>query len=213
MLIKLPAPTLFDAMPDTSTLSVFSEVCVEHLVETIDGAHHIVADCFAQAPDYTLVVEIAVFHRVPQEKAAYLRGLNLPSVEIDLQDCAGKHTTWETLAQLVLCDPLRRSWIVEAATLPAPQQMDEMTPEPTVQLDTPSLRGEWTYFIGDKTVWVRELPYRNIKVFHRPSLQTRQIVEPLCRGRGYWDKKFNCWIVFDQFKHSLLHDLEEAQGL
>jgi len=36
-----------------------------------------------------------------------------------------------------------------------------------------------------------------------------ELVESICRGRGFWSSQFNNWLVFDQFKAIVLSELEQ----
>lgn len=65
----------------------------------------------------------------------------------------------------------------------------------------------WTFSILGVSVLVRELPANNIAVFHPICESVRQVVEPICRGRGYWNPEFKNWIVFETFKESVLAEL------
>jgi hypothetical protein len=66
-------------------------------------------------------------------------------------------------------------------------------------------------FDGKGVVKTRELQSGDIAVWHEMSAGLRDIVEPICRGRGHWNAEFNNWIVFQQFAHAVLADLE-TQG-
>ncbi|AQV92301.1 hypothetical protein BJN34_00140 [Cupriavidus necator] len=67
--------------------------------------------------------------------------------------------------------------------------------------------GVWTFSILGVSVHVRELPRNNIAVFHQICEPIRQLVEPICRGRGYWNPEFKNWIVFETFKGTVLAEL------
>ena len=67
--------------------------------------------------------------------------------------------------------------------------------------------GVWTFSILGVSVHVRELPRNNIAVFHQICEPIRQLVEPICRGRGYWNPEFKNWIVFETFKDTVLTEL------
>jgi len=60
---------------------------------------------------------------------------------------------------------------------------------------------------------VKKLPYGNIRIFHRPNSYLRGIVQPLCQNKGYWNPKFNNWIVFDRFKDDILSCLSASGRL
>jgi len=66
-------------------------------------------------------------------------------------------------------------------------------------------------FDGKGVVETRELPSGDMAVWHPMSSDLRDIVEPICRGRGHWKAEFNNWIVFRQFSDAVLADLE-TQG-
>lgn len=66
-------------------------------------------------------------------------------------------------------------------------------------------------FDGMGVVETRELPSGDVVVWHPVSTNLREIVEPICRGRGYWKAEFNNWIVFRQFADLVLTGLE-TQG-
>lgn len=61
-------------------------------------------------------------------------------------------------------------------------------------------------------VFVRDLPSGDIKVWHPYNEHVRQIVEPICRGRGLWHPRYNNWVVFAQFKDLALAELRIAAG-
>lgn len=63
-------------------------------------------------------------------------------------------------------------------------------------------------FDGKGVVETRELPSGDMAVRHPISDGLRDIVEPICRGRGHWKAEFNNWIVFRQFVGAVLNDLE-----
>ena len=50
------------------------------------------------------------------------------------------------------------------------------------------------------TVRARELPRSNIAIFPPICEPVRELVEPICRGRGFWSPEYNNWVVFEQFK-------------
>jgi len=66
-------------------------------------------------------------------------------------------------------------------------------------------------FDGKGFVETRDLPSGDMAVWHPMSIALRDIVEPICKGRGHWKAEFNNWIVFRQFVSAVLADLE-AQG-
>ena len=66
-------------------------------------------------------------------------------------------------------------------------------------------------FDGKGVIETRALPSGDMAVWHPMSTALRDIVEPICRGRGHWKAEFNNWIVFRQFADAVLADLE-TQG-
>lgn len=57
------------------------------------------------------------------------------------------------------------------------------------------------------TITVRTLPSGDIAIWHRPDENTRRLVEPICRGSGYWDSTHTNWVVFARFKDAVLKEL------
>lgn len=64
--------------------------------------------------------------------------------------------------------------------------------------------------IGGVPVYVRDLPSGDMKVWHPYNEQVRQIVEPICRGRGLWNPHYKNWVVFAQFKDLALNELRST---
>ena len=73
--------------------------------------------------------------------------------------------------------------------------------------------GVWTFSILGVWVQVRELPANNVAVFHPICEPVRQLVEPICRGRGYWNAQFRNWIIFEVFKDTVLAELGQIAGV
>jgi len=69
--------------------------------------------------------------------------------------------------------------------------------------------GVWTFSVLGVVVRVRELPRNNITVFHRLCEPVREVVEPICRGRGFWSPQYNNWVVFEQFKGVVIEELAQ----
>lgn len=199
---KVQLPDSFIEMNEgNSTVMEFSEVLLEHRLEVpSDSAGHIVADCFGIQNVSRYIIEIAVHHQVDDAKIKKLQALNLPSFEINLTDFAETKWGWENLTQEVLFNVQRRKWLWQPVA------------DTAIQDDLYN-RTEWVFEIGGRWVWVKKLPYGNIKIFHRPSDYLRSIVQPLCQHKGFWNKKFNCWVVFDQFKDDILKRLSGAGRL
>lgn len=204
--IRLPSPDLWPESLKQDYLAL-NNVEVERRIEDLNNNTWIVADCLGIHNSGELLIEIAVRHHIDEDKLVKIRALNIPAIEINLEDWIHFPWTWESLANAVLNDPHRRHW----AYLPEWfkenhfQRPEALPTEPPITHNKPS---EWVFSIQNVWVFVRNLPYGNVKVYHRPSDTVRKIVEPLCRGHGYWNPKFNCWIVFDHFKQELLNSLE-----
>jgi hypothetical protein len=62
---------------------------------------------------------------------------------------------------------------------------------------------------GIGAVETGELPSGDITVRHPMNDRLRDIVEPICRGRGRWKAEYNNWIVFKQFANCVHADLEK----
>lgn len=56
-------------------------------------------------------------------------------------------------------------------------------------------------------VYVGTLPSGDLKIWHPHNDAVRVIVEPICRGRGYWRADYNNWIVFSRFTSAVLDEL------
>ncbi len=63
-------------------------------------------------------------------------------------------------------------------------------------------------YIASERVELRSLPFGDLAVYHRPAEHVRALVEPVCRNRGYWNNKYNNWIVFRQFRAAVVSELE-----
>lgn len=207
-MILLPGATILSNQG--GAIIEFNNVILEHRLETdTDGGQHIVADCLGIYGSESIIIEIAVHHQVDLVKSQKIQMLDIPSIEISLTDFADQAWDWKNLTQEVLFSAQRRKWIWQ----PEPPQAE---PAITNSLNDQVLRSdqkEWVFDIGGRWVWVKKLPYANIKVFHAPNSYLRSIVEPLCRNKGYWQSKYKCWVVFDQFKDDILKRLTEAGRL
>lgn len=63
-------------------------------------------------------------------------------------------------------------------------------------------------------IYCLPLPSGDVAIQHAPNEAARAIVEPICRGRGYWHGEYNNWIVFRPFAEKVVADiaLRCAQG-
>lgn len=66
--------------------------------------------------------------------------------------------------------------------------------------------------IGGVPIFVADLPSGDMKVWHPYNERIRQIVEPICRGRGRWNSYYRNWIVFAPFKPVVMSELRKAGG-
>lgn len=165
----------------------------------------VVVDCYVESMQGMFAIEIAVHHKVDDEKAAKLGQLALPTLEIDLSDMVALPWAWNELEDAVLFDQARRKWIeVSADPVAAENKQDSLMLLP-VQLDPwPDVQ---RFAVGNVWIWFRRLPYGNYSIYHRFNEPTRRIVEAICRGRGRWEPKYKNWIIFDQFKEIVLSEL------
>ncbi|MHA7685091.1 hypothetical protein [Cupriavidus sp. PET2-C1] len=72
--------------------------------------------------------------------------------------------------------------------------------------------GVWTFSVLGVTVRARELPRNNIAIYHPICEPVRELIEPICRGRGFWSAEYNNWVVFEQFKGLVLEELGRLAG-
>lgn len=206
--VLLPSATIWGN--EGGSIINFTEVTLEHRLETdAEDGQHIVADCLGISNHRSMIIEIAVHHEVDLIKLKKIQALNIPSIEISLTDFANKTWDWESLTQEVLFSAQRRKWLWQPETKQAAQVVEEELKSPDINTD----QNEWVFDIGGHWVWVKKLPYANIKVFHRPSDYVRKIVQPICQNKGYWNPKFNCWVVFDRFKDDILKSLSVSGRL
>lgn len=59
-------------------------------------------------------------------------------------------------------------------------------------------------------VQLRRLPSGDWAVWHPLNESVRALVEPICRGLGYWHGEYHNWIVFSQFADQVWVDLLAA---
>lgn len=177
----------------------FDSISLEHRLGASEVDTEIVADAYGQGA-IDMVIEIAVHHRVDQDKAEKIRRLGLPAVEIDLAHAAASLWDWEALRHAVVNDPSRRRWIY----LPEPE------PVAASPISDVSTSPRWVFSICGTPVVARKLPFRNVAVWHSYDPAAREIVESACRGRGWWSRKYRNWVVFDQFWPEVFATLQSA---
>jgi len=64
--------------------------------------------------------------------------------------------------------------------------------------------------MGSTQVVLDDLPSGDLAVYHRIDDRVRGIVEPICRGRGRWERRYRNWIIFAQFKDEVARELITA---
>lgn len=69
---------------------------------------------------------------------------------------------------------------------------------------------QYSFHIGGVPVYGRSLPSGDLAVWHPFHPAAREIIEPICRGRGYWRPDHNNWIVFRPFREVVLAELERV---
>ena len=179
--------------------AVFDSVSLERCLGSGPDGTEIIADAYGEGA-MDVVIEIAVHHRVPQDKAEKIRRLGLPAVEIDLANSASSLWDWDALGHAVITDPQRRHWI----NLPEP----ELVAKEDFAIETRDRT--WRFRIRGAPVVARRLPFRNVSVWHTFNAEVREVVEKICRGRGWWHGKHRNWVVFDHFWPDVFAELQEA---
>lgn len=69
---------------------------------------------------------------------------------------------------------------------------------------------QYNFHIYGVPVFSRVLPSGDLAIWHPYNSHVREIVEPICRQRGYWRPGHNNWIVFQQFREIVLAELRSA---
>lgn len=64
-----------------------------------------------------------------------------------------------------------------------------------------------TFIIAGILVEARELQFGQLAVWHPISTSAQSVVEPLCRGRGYWNRRYKNWIIHKPFAPIVLSEL------
>lgn len=179
------------------------------LEERLESEHgEVVVDAYADCAHGAFAIEIAVTHFVDAEKGRKLRALALPTLEIDLSDLAGEAWGWNMLETRVLLDPGCRRW------LPDELPLDEATPATVVEPDVHQADNSferWQIPVGPGYVRITQFASGDHSVWHPEHAETvRKIVEMTCRGRGYWNRQYQNWIVFRPFVAQVLAALAES---
>lgn len=58
-------------------------------------------------------------------------------------------------------------------------------------------------------VYIRPLPSGDAVVWHPYNDQLRSIIEPVCRHRGYWQPKYNNWVIRHNFVELVVATLKQ----
>lgn len=67
------------------------------------------------------------------------------------------------------------------------------------------------FLIQGVPVFARSLPSGDMAVWHPFNDAIREIVEPLCRDKGYWQPRYNNWIVLAGYAELVLAALALAE--
>lgn len=62
-------------------------------------------------------------------------------------------------------------------------------------------------------VFTRCLPSGDMAVWHPYNSAVREVVEPICRDKGYWQSRYNNWIVQAGHTETVLAGLALAEDL
>ena len=69
------------------------------------------------------------------------------------------------------------------------------------------------FLIQRVPVFTRRLPSGDMAVWHPFNEAIRAIVEPLCRDKGYWQPRYNNWIIQAGDAEAVLAGLAHAEGV
>lgn len=70
---------------------------------------------------------------------------------------------------------------------------------------------QYKFHVFGVPVYARKLSSGALAVWHPYNLTVREIIEPICRDRGYWRSGYNNWIVHARYCESVLADLAVAE--
>ncbi|GAB2886315.1 hypothetical protein GCM10027046_13310 [Uliginosibacterium flavum] len=71
----------------------------------------------------------------------------------------------------------------------------------------------YKFFINSIPIHVRSLPSGDLAVWHPFNAEIQAVVEPICRGCGYWNPAFKNWVVRAACKHRVLAALSHVGRL
>lgn len=72
------------------------------------------------------------------------------------------------------------------------------------------MRHDFLFHIYRVPIIIRQLPSGDFVVWHPFNEDIRLIVEPICRGHGYWREEYNNWIVYRRFANDVIESLRAA---
>lgn len=197
--IMLPDETMYKRTICEKQMS-FDHVELEYAIE-VGSDREIIVDCYCLNLGSPFIIEIAVYHFIDKTKEKIIETIGIPAVEIDISDQIDNLFTWEKLKYEILFNRSNRRWLgnAESEIGVAPEQLQTSN-----SLTTVPRRNEWRFAHGKTWIWVREMPFGNISVYHKYDDNVRRVIEPLCRTRGYWNSQYRNWIIFDRFKNELI---------
>lgn len=106
---------------------------------------------------FELMIEVAVTHRVDQDKTVRIRDLGIACLEIDTQKLGkGGRTTVDELRAMVLTHPTNKRWVfhpaIERQRLTAHEQLTQLHAKITHQLEDDRARSTWLQTLNDEAM-------------------------------------------------------------
>jgi hypothetical protein len=71
----------------------------------------------------------------------------------------------------------------------------------------------YIFLLNSIPVYVRSLPSGDVAVWHPFNAEAQAVVEPICRGCGYWNPTFKNWVVRASSKEQVLSELSRVGRL
>lgn len=69
----------------------------------------------------------------------------------------------------------------------------------------------YIFLLRGVPVHVRRLPSGDLVVWHPFNAAVREFVEPICRGRGYWQARYKNWVVRAHYAEEVCRELALAE--